>query len=116
VCHCVCFWKNAITLIGAFLLDNTGSSDHHHLLDLDDFDYLHLPIAATDCAAATDNKLFLQILVQSKPSRFQERQMIRDTWGSVTEVAGKTIRLAFVMGRPLPPVPKAKSKSADKSE
>ncbi len=52
--------------------------------------------------------LFLQILVQSEPSRFQERQMIRDTWGSVPVVAGKKIHVAFLMGRPLPSEPKAR--------
>ena len=32
----------------------------------------------------------------------------RETWGSVKEVAGKGIRVNFLMGKPLPPEPKAK--------
>ena len=32
----------------------------------------------------------------------------RETWGSVKEVAGKRIRVAFLRGKPIPPEPKAK--------
>ena len=34
--------------------------------------------------------------------------MTRETWGSVKEVAGKRIQVNFLMGKPLPPEPKAK--------
>ena len=34
--------------------------------------------------------------------------MTRETWGSVKEVAGKRIQVSFLMGKPLPPEPKAK--------
>lgn len=34
--------------------------------------------------------------------------MNRETWGSVKEVAGKRIQVNFLMGKPLPPEPKAK--------
>ena len=34
--------------------------------------------------------------------------MTRETWGSVKEVGGKRIQVSFLMGKPLPPEPKAK--------
>ena len=43
------------------------------LLDMKDFRYLTRP-DQSDCG----EELFLQILVQSRPSRFRQRQTIRD--------------------------------------
>ena len=45
----------------------------NRLLDMDDFRYLNRP-DESGCG----EELFLQILVQSRPSRFKQRQTIRD--------------------------------------
>lgn len=68
------------------------------LLDLDDFAYLHTP------SQPVCSEVFFLVLVQSSPAHFERRRIIRETWGSVRDVGGgKTIRLAFLMGRPRDP-------------
>lgn len=50
--------------------------------------------------------LFL-ILVQSHPSHFQRRQLIRDTWGSIRSLNGHRIHVVFLLGRPKSPKPRS---------
>ncbi|XP_023235638.1 beta-1,3-galactosyltransferase 5-like [Centruroides sculpturatus] len=43
-------------------------------------------------------KLFLIIFVHSSPTHFQRRATIRSTWGKDRTVAGKSVRLVFMLG------------------
>ena len=38
------------------------------------------------------------MLVHSKPSHFERRQTIRDTWGSVSQIEGRRIKVLFLIG------------------
>ncbi|XP_052268436.1 beta-1,3-galactosyltransferase 5-like [Dreissena polymorpha] len=42
---------------------------------------------------------FVVVLIKSEPERFKEREDVRNTWGSVTKVKGKTLVPVFTMGR-----------------
>jgi len=44
-------------------------------------------------------KLYFLVVVHSKPDRFKERELIRETWGSVTKIGGWDVRTVFVLGR-----------------
>ena len=44
-------------------------------------------------------KLFFLVLVHSKPDNFQHRQIIRDTWGSVSQIEGRRIKVLFLIGK-----------------
>lgn len=38
------------------------------------------------------------MLVHSKPAHFERRQIIRDTWGSVSQIEGRRIKVLFLIG------------------
>jgi Galactosyltransferase len=53
--------------------------------------------AGVDCSA--DNKIFLLVLVISQTENFNRRNTVRQTWGSVGEHKGRSIRTYFICGR-----------------
>jgi len=67
---------------------------HQGLLDLPDFSYSALPGDGW-CG----DSLYLLVLVQSQPEHFKERELIRRTWGSVRAVAGRRVKLVFLLGK-----------------
>jgi len=77
---------------------NTITTRHHEkqegLLDLAEFSYSALPGGGW-CG----DSLYLLVLVQSQPEHFKERQLIRRTWGSVGSVAGRRVKLVFLLGK-----------------
>jgi len=38
------------------------------------------------------------VLIHSKPGNFERRKIIRETWGSVSEIAGRKIKVVFLIG------------------
>jgi len=71
-----------------------GDGDGDTLLDLTDFSYVRLP-GGSWCR---DN-LYLLVLVHSHPEHFKERELIRRTWGSVTNINGWRVKLVFLLGK-----------------
>jgi len=70
------------------------------LLDMTKFRFVLEP-RLSPCTA----QLYFLVLVQSQPEHFQERELIRSTWGGVRGVAGWQVRTLFLVGRPAPPRP-----------
>ncbi|GCC44207.1 hypothetical protein chiPu_0028214, partial [Chiloscyllium punctatum] len=57
----------------------------------------------TNAAVCAGNAPFLVGLVVSKPAHWDSRRAIRESWGSVQEVAGHTVRTLFALGHPSSP-------------
>ena len=55
------------------------------------------PSNTTSCAENTN--LYFLVLVHSKPSHFERRQIIRETWGSVDDIHGHKIKVLFLLGK-----------------
>jgi len=64
------------------------------LLDLKDFQFVLSPSIDT-CS----EKLYFLVLVHSKPDNFKERELIRQTWGSVHKMQGWEVRTVFLLGK-----------------
>ena len=45
-----------------------------------------------------DSDLCFLVLVHSKPENFENRRIIRETWGSVSEIEGRKIKVVFLIG------------------
>ena len=103
---------------GKYSSRNFNSIDHVEdkpgdgsLLDLQNFQYLIKPDSKRVC---TEN-LYLLIMIHSKPENFEERDLIRQTWGSVSSHNNLNIKLTFVMGQFARTEPN-KSEKQDKSD
>jgi hypothetical protein len=70
------------------------------LLELDDFNFTYIHKAESTCTDRTDDEPFLVILVKSKISHFEQRQVIRETWGRSD--SRRRIRTVFLAGLPSP--------------
>ena len=79
---------------------HTGPSSG--LLDLPHFSFLASPRPASVCT----EELYLLVLVHSPPAHFKQRELIRQTWGGVTRVTGRDVRLLFLTGRHARPAPR----------
>jgi len=64
------------------------------LLDLEDFQFVLSPPQST-CG----DKLYFLVLVHSEPDHFKERDLIRQTWGSVRRMNGWEVRTVFLLGQ-----------------
>lgn len=73
---------------------NEVTSEGGKLLDLDSFKWLSDPISQ-----CSEDKLYFLVLVHTKPDHFQERRLIRETWGSVAALQGWQMRVVFLMGQ-----------------
>ena len=45
-----------------------------------------------------DSDLCFLVLVHSKPENFENRRIIRETWGSVSEIEGRKVKVVFLIG------------------
>ena len=45
-----------------------------------------------------DSELFFLILVHSHPVNFKRRQIIRETWASVSKIQGRKVKVVFLIG------------------
>ena len=45
-----------------------------------------------------NSELFFLVLVHSNPGNFENRKIIRETWGSVSEIEGCNIKVVFLLG------------------
>ena len=83
-------------------------ASHNQLLDLKDFQFVLSPSRST-CS----DKLYFLVLVHSKPDNFKERELIRQTWGSVHKVQGWEVRTVFLLGQYTQSRSEAKSVGSD---
>ncbi len=80
-------------------LESVQVPQKHELLDLNDFKITLTP--ANPCSGQKDEeRLFFLILVHSDPRNFRQRQVIRETWGSVKEIKRQMIKVVFLLGKP----------------
>lgn len=102
--------------------DNANDGDKHTLLLLDVPNFRFLMNNKTKCNVPRDddnyrggdddgtsgnndggaNTIFFMIIVHSAPQNFQERQAIRETWGSLQRLGQFHIRLVFLLGHDEP--------------
>jgi len=73
-------------------LENSRHVRTTQLLDLKDFQFVLSP------RSTCGDKLYFLVLVHSKPDNFKERELIRQTWGSVHKVQGWDVRTVFLLG------------------
>ena len=45
-----------------------------------------------------NSDLCFLVLVHSKPANFENRKIIRETWGSVSEIEGRKVKVVFLIG------------------
>jgi len=74
-------------------LDSSKHVRPDQLLDLEDFQFVLSP------RSVCGDKLYFLVLVHSKPDNFKERELIRQTWGSVHKVEGWEVRTVFLLGK-----------------
>jgi len=86
--------QHAISRSKINVIDNGSHKPQRKLLDLE-FEFLNKPDASRVC---TDD-LYLLVLIHSKPENFKERELIRQTWGSVSSYNNLNVKLVFLMGR-----------------
>jgi len=79
------------------------TSSNNQLLDLNDFQFVSKPDSSQLCT----EKLYLLALIHSKPENFKERELIRQTWGSVGTFNGMDVKIVFLMGQYSQPVPRS---------
>jgi len=65
----------------------------YQLLDLEDFQFILEP------RRTCSDKTYFLVLVHSQPQHFKERELIRQTWGSVTKMEGWEVRTVFLLGQ-----------------
>jgi hypothetical protein len=54
-------------------------------------------IGSSECSA--DHEIFLLVLCLSHSQNFERRKAVRQTWGSVSEYKGRSVRTFFICGR-----------------
>ena len=79
------------------------TSSSNNLLDLNDFQFMSKPDPSKLCT----EKLYLLTLIHSKPENFKERELIRQTWGSVGKFNDMDVKIVFLMGQYSQPVPRS---------
>lgn len=80
--------------LNSVTLENSRQVKATQLLDLKEFQFMLSPSEAT-CS----DKLYFLVLVHSEPDNFKERELIRQTWGSVHKVQGWFVRTVFLLGK-----------------
>ena len=108
----VFMWDFIILLAGAFLFAQlivltsliAKTSEHQHRM----LAYIgnatqpsHLPFAAvisSNKSCHTNEELFLFVYIHSSPANFQQRRLIRRTWGNVSLYTEYTIQILFFIG------------------
>ncbi|NXJ75414.1 B3GN5 glucosaminyltransferase, partial [Trogon melanurus] len=60
----------------------------------------NLSYIVSSAATCSDQEIFLLILVCSSPENRTRRNMIRQTWGNVTDARGYTVLTLFALGKP----------------
>ncbi|XP_059079442.1 UDP-GalNAc:beta-1,3-N-acetylgalactosaminyltransferase 1-like [Tigriopus californicus] len=68
------------------------------VVDLRDIQFRLEPKFESYTTSNASSNPFFQILVHSKPGHFEARSLIRKTWGSVKEIEGHIVRVAFLIG------------------
>jgi len=76
-------------------IDNDYNKPQRKLLDFGEFEFLNKPDASRVC---TDD-LYLLVIIHSQPENFKERELIRQTWGSVSSYNNLNVKLVFLMGQ-----------------
>jgi len=77
--------------------------DQSDILDFQDFQWVTSPV--NKCGKSdnkhgdSDGKLYLLVLVNSTPENFKQRNLIRETWGSVRKFRGWRVRVLFLLGQ-----------------
>jgi hypothetical protein len=69
-------------------------------LELDEFNFTYIHKAENMCKEEESEQPFLLILVKSKISHFEQRQVIRETWGQSD--SKQLVRTVFLAGLPSP--------------
>ncbi|XP_054718029.1 beta-1,3-galactosyltransferase 5-like [Uloborus diversus] len=85
------WWKSDAQPYNMTLLD--GKNDMEWLIDLPDFHFL---INNKRCDGEKD--VFLMVFVHSAPTNFRKRQVIRETWGSESNLIHDPMRVVFLLG------------------
>lgn len=60
----------------------------------------NLSYTISSAATCSDQEIFLLVLVCSSPENRTRRNMIRQTWGNVTDARGYAVLTLFVLGKP----------------
>ena len=89
-------WKNVPTRnMNKLHLKTVTKTSNQHLKEVE---YVTKPDSGRLCQS---DKLYLFVLIHSRPGNFKERELVRKTWGSVARHTRDTeVKLLFLMGRP----------------